>query len=325
MSVRAELSDRVLSMLLATMLDLAFGEPDARLHPVVWLGGVIDVLERWAPIDDSKRALGFGTAAALGLPALAACGSIAADLPAARLPRAARIIVWALLLKPSFSLRALLQAGTTVRRALAAGDLQHARSSLQALVSRDTTCLTDEECAGAAIESLAENTTDSFIGPWLAFMCFGLPGAWAFRAVNTLDSRWGYHGHYEWLGRTAALLDDACAALPSRLSAMLLIASARLTGGRARAGLRGMLDSRKTTGSPNSGWTMGAVAGALNLRLSKPGSYELNATGSAASATDISSAQRLVETCASLALAAALGAALLCDCSGFLQRFGKRG
>jgi adenosylcobinamide-phosphate synthase len=238
--------------------------------------------------------------------AIAAALAALLERSAGRLPRAARIALLAVLLKPSFALRALLEAGGAARGALDRNDLPAARDALSALVSRGTAPLGPEEVAGAAIESLAENTTDSFVGPWLAWLLFGLPGAWAFRAVNTLDSRWGYHGRYELLGRVPARLDDVCAALPARLSAIVLIAAAPLCGASAAGALRILRRDRRRTGSPNSGWTMAAMAGALGRRLRKRGAYVLNAGGAPAGAEDIVRAQWIVALSAALALAAAV-------------------
>ena len=88
--------------------------------------------------------------------------------------------------------------------------------SLRSLVSRDARALTGPQVAMAAIESAAENTTDSYVGPWLAFALFGLPGAVAYRALNTLDSMIGYSGRYEHLGKASARLDDRRLRRPPR-------------------------------------------------------------------------------------------------------------
>ena len=93
---------------------------------------------------------------------------------------------------------------------------------MSALVSRDTSQLTIGQMAAGAIESVAENITDSIVGPLLAFALFGLPGAVAYRAINTLDSMVGYHGRYEYLGKPSARLDDLVNLIPARLAALLL-------------------------------------------------------------------------------------------------------
>jgi adenosylcobinamide-phosphate synthase len=121
--------------------------------------------------------------------------------------------------------------------------------------------------------------TDSFVGPWLFFALFGLPGAVAYRAINTLDSMLGYHGYYEHLGKASARLDDLANLVPARLSALLLVVgSFFLPGQNAPAALRIMWRDHRRTESPNAGWTMSGMAGALGVKLEKTspeGGYQL--------------------------------------------------
>jgi adenosylcobinamide-phosphate synthase len=290
----------------AVALDLLLGEPPALLHPVAWLGSCIDRAERAAPAPEQRASLVYGAVAVAGLCGVTGAVAAALQCAAGRLPYPLRLLALAALLKPSFALRELLEASEHVREALAAGNLAQARASLRALVSRETATLSAEDVAGAAIESLAENTTDSFIGPWLAWLLCGLPGAWVFRTINTLDSRWGYHGRYELLGCCAARLDDAAAMVPARLSAIVLIAAAAVTGARPWQGLRAMWRDHARTSSPNAGWTMATMAGALGLRLAKHPAYLLNAEGVPAGVPDIARAQRIVAAAAVLMLGASL-------------------
>jgi adenosylcobinamide-phosphate synthase len=126
--------------------------------------------------------------------------------------------------KPFFALRMLAEAGRSVRLALEHGDLLAARLALQSLVSRERSELTVELVGAAAIESLAENLSDSIVAPLLYYLLFGLPGAALYRLFNTFDSMIGYHGSYEYLGKAAARLDDVLNILPARITALLIIA-----------------------------------------------------------------------------------------------------
>ena len=281
-------------LLLALALDLLFGEPPNAWHPVVWIGAAITALERHAPRAGRRSCLAGGAVATLGLAAVTGAGARAFERSARRLPPIAGAAVVAALLKPAFSLRMLLGAGSSVRAALEAGDLVQARAQLRSLVSRDATALSEQECAAAAIESLAENLADSVIGPWLGYALAGLPGAWLFRCVNTLDSRWGYHGRYEFLGRFAARADDMLVWVPARLSAILLIVAAPAGGGDIALAWRVMCRDHGLTESPNAGWTMSAMAGALGSALAKRGHYVLNACGEDCSPNDIRRAGRIV-------------------------------
>lgn len=295
-----------LAFVLAVLLDLGFAEPPGRVHPVVWLGTGIDLLEKRTPRRGPRSRTAFGAASALSLLLLAALAAWVAQRANRRLPTWLQPVGLALLLKPAFSVRMLLTAGATVRRSLEENDLQSARTGLRSLISRETSHLTASECSAAAIESLAENTTDGFAGPWLAFALFGLPGAWLFRTANTLDSRWGYHGAYEELGRFAARLDDRLAWLPARVSATLLVVAAPLGGGSMRDAWHCMRADHARTESPNAGWTMSAMAGALGRCLQKPASYTLNNRAPACEPRDIRRAERVIAAVACLSVLATL-------------------
>lgn len=208
----------------------------------------------------------------------------------------------ALMLRHTFTVRGLSRAAHHVRKSLESGRLDRARAGLRNLVSRDPSSLDPPLVAAAAIESVAENTTDSFVAPWLAFAVLGVPGAVAYRAINTLDSMLGYRGGYEYLGKTSARLDDLVNLIPARLSAALLLAGGALAGLPARLGRRTMMRDRRLPASPNAGWTMSAMAGLLEVRLEKPGHYCLGSDLAAPGARDISVAVEVAERTAALAL-----------------------
>src|SRR5207244_11753251 len=112
--------------------------------------------------------------------------------------------------------RRLAQAGRPVRLALEQRTVPAASYALRSLVSRERSQLTARLAGAAAIESLAENLSDSIVGPLFSYVLFGLPGAAAYRLFNTFDSMIGYHGRYEYLGKAAARLDDLLNVLPAR-------------------------------------------------------------------------------------------------------------
>lgn len=288
----------------ALALDAVLGEPPAALHPVVWLGKLADAAERGAPRRPAAQ-LAYGFGMALALSALAAAAGIATQRGTARLRPETRVLVVGAALMPAFALRGLLRAGSAVEGALRQGDLALARAELRSLVSRDTAKLDEGLIASAAIESLAENLTDSVAAPLAAFALCGLPGAYAYRTINTLDSMFGYRGRYEWLGKAAARLDDAVNLLPARVSALLICAVAPLAGGSPAGAFEAVRRDRSGTASPNAGWTMAALAGALGVRLEKAGHYVLNAAAPTPRTGDIARARRLTGL-------AAAGAALSC-------------
>ena len=160
--------------------------------------------------------------------------------------------------------------------------------------------------AAAAIESVAENFNDGLVAPLLANRVAGLGGAYVFRFVNTADAMLGYHTpELEWFGKAAARLDDALAFVPARCSALLIACAALLTGDFAMDALSVAAADADVTASPNAGWPMAAMAGALGVRLEKHGHYRLNAPARAPRARDIRRARRIVLVASILATAAA--------------------
>jgi adenosylcobinamide-phosphate synthase len=172
------------------------------------------------------------------------------------------------------------------------------------LVSRPTAGLDSSSVASAAVESVAENTTDSVVAPLLFYAVLGLPGAAVYRAVNTADAVLGYRtGVLEHFGKAAARLDDLLNLLPARLAAALLVIAAPLAGASASGAVRVLWADGQRTASPNAGLAMAAAAGALDLRLEKPGHYRLGA-GRPPVPADIRRSVRLLWTAVGLATAA---------------------
>ena len=186
------------------------------------------------------------------------------------------------------------------------GPIHLARYSLRSLVSRDAGALSEPLVAAAAIESVAENTTDSFIAPWLAFALLGLPGAFAYRAVNTLDSMIGYRGKYEYLGKASARLDDFLNFVPARIATALLLLAGALSGCGVRQGWRTALHEHRLTASPNAGWTIAAMAGLLGVALEKPAHYLIGSEHREPAAADIGRAARVMYAAAALGAVAAV-------------------
>jgi len=264
-------------LLLALALDATLGEPPSGLHPVVWMGTAINCLGRRAPASPMSQ-LFYGACQA----AAVAGGTFAVTALAMRgvrhLPEPLATIAEACLLKSMVSVRALIVAARAVGCALASDDLSAARSEVRALVSRPAAELSAPQLVGAAVESVAENAIDSIVAPVLYYVIAGVPGAALYRAVNTLDAMVGYRGDYEYLGKVAARTDDLLNLVPARLGTLLLIAAAAMVEADARRALATLRTDRGLTASPNAGWPMSAMAGALGVRLEKPGTYCLGET-----------------------------------------------
>lgn len=277
-------------------IDALLGEPPSSLHPTVWMG-------RWLGTAKARRvsrtpapSLVEGAAWVVGGVVATSLAAHRMDRATRRLPTAMRVLARGAALKPALSLRALVAAGGEVEHALRTGELDDARRLLSwHLVSRDTSALSASEVAGAAIESLAENLGDGVVGPLLAFRAGGVAGAYVYRFLNTADAMLGYRTEeLEWFGKAAARLDDAANLVPARAAALAVALASPVGGGDPRAALRIALRDAGRTPSPNAGWPMAAMAGALGVRLDKRGAYLLHAEGRDPGADDLRRARRIV-------------------------------
>jgi adenosylcobinamide-phosphate synthase len=296
------------ALALAFAIDRLFGELPAAVHPVVWMGRATDALMRVAPQRGPLRQLLFGALVALLVPAMSA--TLAWLVLFACRTSALRIPVEAVLLSSLFAVRALGDAARGLQVPLEAQQLPAAREALRSLCSRDAAQLEPPELAAAAIESTAENASDSIVAPLFFYALLGLPGAAAYRAVNTLDAMIGYRGRFEWLGKIAARLDDALNLVPARLTAGLLLLAGALRGVRVREGMRVWWRDARNTESPNAGHPMAAMAGMLGVRLEKRGCYALGDATRALEPADVARAWRVVSAAAWIALGLALLASL---------------
>lgn len=259
---------------LALALDLLLGDPPNRWHPVAWMGRFIGWAKEKAPARPPSR-FAYGTA-------LVSVGVAICTLPVLFLLSGAGQFgalvyapVAALLLESTFAWSGLHRAAGAVQRELQSGNLPEARRLVSwHLVSRDTSALDTQQVTAAAVESMAENLTDSVVAPLLFFLLAGVPGAWAYRFFNTCDSMIGYRDpKHEYLGKFAARLDDLLNWLPARMTALLMIPAAALAGEDAAGAWRTMWKQHGRTASPNAGWSMSAMAGALHVTLGKAGQY----------------------------------------------------
>jgi adenosylcobinamide-phosphate synthase len=293
---------------LAGVIDVALGEPPNVIHPVVWMGHLVEALKRGRPHGGPRAELAHGALIVIVTAGLAAGAGILIVIGLRHLPLWAALPIAALVLKTAFSLRGLVGAARHVQRALA-NDTVAARAGLAALVSRSRD-LEPPQIVSAAVESLAENLSDSVVAPLFFFALFGLPGALAYRAVNTMDAMIGYRGEYEHLGKVAARLDDVLNWIPARLTGLLLVAlaGARHTRGQAWACLR--TRPHPPTG-PNKLVTISAMSGALGVQLEKPGVYAVGPGGEPLTAPVIGEAIKLVWAVSGVTLVGAAGLAAL--------------
>ena len=290
------------TVLLAAAFDVAVGEPPAAVHPVVWMGRLIGALERRRPHGQPRAELAYGALIVVLTAGAAFAGGALIRIGLARLPWWASLVIGGWVLKNTFSLRGLAGAGRDVQRALAR-DVAAARVRLAALVSRAPD-LEPPLIVSAAVESLAENLTDSVVSPLLYYALFGLPGALAYRAINTMDAMLGYRDEREYVGKVAARSDDVANWVPTRLAALLLVAVAGLKG-RAGAAWWALRTQHLPQHGPNKTLAIATMAGALNVQLEKPGVYVLGRAGRPLTADVIDDAVLLVWVAGGVAIAGA--------------------
>lgn len=299
-----------MSLATAFLLDLLAGEP-GRCHPVRAMGAFLDVAAARRARGRPERTVVEGAATVtVGSVLFAVAGSWTTSA-VRRLLRFDSTLARALLLKPTFSVRELVSAGRGVRRALEVGDLDRARRRAgRDLVGRRTADLSSEEVASAAVESLAENLCDSVVAPLLWAGLAGPGGAYAYRFLNTADAMIGYRtpefGAY---GRFAARADDLANLLPARLTAGFVALAGSVVGGGVADALRVAVRDAGRTASPNAGWPMAAMAGALGVRLGKRGHYVLNGGGRRPGPETIARAEVVVALSSAMALGTAILAA----------------
>lgn len=294
----------ILTLVVSLAIDLIYGELPVKIHPVVIIGNIIDFFKKQF-IGIKNRLSGLFVVVCVYL-------SIYIILYIIYLISSFNLfllfIVFSILLSATFSVNMLLKTASDVKDALDVS-IEKARQLVSYLVSRDTCELTESFIVSAAIESLSENITDSYVAPIFYFVVFGivmlihpvdnylfylLLVSMIYRASNTMDAMLGYKtDELKDIGYLPAKIDDVLNFIPSRIAGLFIVVSAyllRLDGKNAFAMM--MRDARKCL-SPNSGYTMATTAGALNIQLVKKGTYILGDDNKSITKDDISAAVKL--------------------------------
>lgn len=258
-------------IIIAIVIDVIFGELPAKIHPVVWMGKLIDFLSGYLTSYRSKISgiiLTFlvviiFTLATYVLLHLSAFNYIL------------YILISSIILSTTFAIKVLLTSAENMKNDID-HNIEKARQSMSFLVSRNTMELNEEDMVSATIETLTENITDSIIAPLFYAFIFGVPGAVVYRVINTLDAMVGYKTPEKIkIGWFSAKSDDVLNFIPARITGVFIVIAAvflRLNWKNAYNIMR--RDARKPE-SPNSGFSMAAAAGALDIKLEKIGYYEI--------------------------------------------------
>ena len=278
--------ERMSVVSIGLFLDLLFGDPHWLYHPVQGIGAVIKRTEmllwkifRLGPgkEEDSRKK----KAAGVILVCIVLLWSV--GIPAAVLFLAKKIQyklylgIEAVMCYQLLAMHSLKKESMKVYKALRAlreGTLEKARYAVSMIVGRDTDCLDEEGIIRAAVETVAENTSDGVIAPLLFLILFGPLGGFFYKAVNTMDSMIGYKNEkYYYFGWAAAKLDDALNLIPSRVAAVAMIAASFLCGMNWKNAVRIYRRDRFKHSSPNAAQTESVCAGALSVRLAGDAFY----------------------------------------------------
>lgn len=294
----------VLALILALAIDIIFGELPTRIHPVVIIGSFTNFFKRQF-INIKNRLSGL-------LVVIGVCLISAFILYIIYFICSFNVILlfimFIILLSATFSVNMLLQTAIDVKNALD-DDIEKARQLVSYLVSRDTDELTESFIVSAAIESLSENITDSYVAPVFYYMIFAgiimicpfdnqlfylLLVPMLYRIFNTLDAMLGYKtDELKNIGYVPAKTDDILNYIPSRIAGICVVISAYLLKFDGKNAYKIMRRDARVCPSPNSGYTMASTAGALNIQLIKKDTYILGDDNKDITSDDISKAVKL--------------------------------
>lgn len=253
------------------ILDLIFGDPHWLPHPICLIGNLIGFIEgNLRPrLEPNKNALLLGGALMVVIVLV-----ISFAVPMAILLAAAMVSPWlafaleTLMCYQIFATKCLRDESMKVYDALHNNDLADARVKLSWIVGRDTKNLDEEEITKGAVETVAENTADGIIAPMFYMFIGGVPLAFLYKGINTMDSMVGYkNDKFLYFGRCAAKLDDVANLIPARITGLVMIAAAFLLGLNGPGAWKIFWRDRYNHLSPNSAMTESVTAGALNIQL----------------------------------------------------------
>ena len=260
-----------LALVIGFCIDLLIGDPHSIPHPVVGIGKLISALEkrlrRLFPKTDRGEIAAGGV---LWVLVVVICTAIPAGILylCHRLSPWLRLTVESIMCWQILATKSLKDESMNVYKALESGDLERSRHAVSMIVGRDTARLDDAGVTRAAVETVAENTSDGVVAPMLFLALGGAPLGFFYKAINTMDSMLGYvEMPYKNIGLVPAKMDDLANYLPSRLSALLMLAAGVLLGLDGKNGWRIFRRDRFNHASPNSAQTESVCAGLLGVQL----------------------------------------------------------
>lgn len=309
----------LLALGIGFVLDLILGDPQWLWHPIRAIGSWISICEKFIRKlfpDTEKGLLAGGVWLVILVTGVSTAIPLVILLAAHMISPWLRLVLESIMCYQLLATRSLKTESMKVYKELVKPDLEGARYAVSMIVGRDTENLTEEGVAKAAVETVAENTSDGIIAPMIFMAIGGAVGGFFYKSVNTMDSMVGYkNDKYLYLGRCAALFDDVLNYIPARISACLMIAASGLIGLDMKNAGKIYLRDRYNHASPNSAHTEAVMAGALRVQLAGDAWYfgklhKKKFIGDAyrpVTPEDIKTANRLLYATAVLAVLVCLG------------------
>ena len=263
----------------ALLLDFLIGDPKTKYHPTAWIGKLIAVLVPFSRNNSPKKELFGGILIVFTVVVIVSTLLVALDFGISLLTidivsLVVSIVVGSILLKTTIAIRGMQKHALSVVDALEKDDLDSARNHLSMIVKRNTKNLDKNHISSAVLESVSENTVDGVTGPLFYYAIFGLPGAFVYRAINTIDSMIGYKTSlFRNIGWFGANCDTILNYIPSRLTGLVMILSALILGYNWKESFYIMKRDGRKLESPNAGFPIAALAGALGTKLEKINYY----------------------------------------------------
>jgi adenosylcobinamide-phosphate synthase len=266
---------------LAILLDFKFGDPKNKYHPTAWIGTLIAKLTPLAK-NENPSIEKFGGICIVAITSglvillLFALNIGITLITIDYVSLIVFVIVGGLLLKTTIAIHGMEKHAKSVLESLDDENLDLARTHLSMIVKRNTKNLDKNHVLSGVLESISENTVDGITGPLFYYALFGLPGAFVYRVINTADSMIGYKTDiFKNVGWFAATCDSILNYIPSRLTGLTMVISAAILQNNWKESYKIMVRDGKKTESPNAGYPMAALAGALETKFEKINHYKL--------------------------------------------------
>lgn len=273
--------ESILVVAFALGIDFVVGDPKNQFHPTAWIGKFIGKLVPIAKNDSDKTEKFTGAIIVLVVSGIVTVILVLLQIGLELITvdifsLIAVVVIGGILLKTTIAIRGMEKHAISVVQSLENNDIDSARDNLSMIVKRNTKNLDKNHILSGIMESVSENTVDGITGPLFYFAIFGLPGAFVYRVINTFDSMIGYKSDmFKNLGWFGANCDKILNYIPARITGLVMILSSAMLGYNWKSSYQIMKRDRTKLESPNAGYPMAALAGAIGTKLEKIDHYSI--------------------------------------------------